>query len=88
MNTISNTTSKVSRKAFRTIFKPTSAFGGFEYKITTDGETAHVLERSPESNSFVIVLRERMADIKGLLDRLEADGDPGRIARYIDLRNA
>ena len=87
MNATQNTATKAPRKAFRTICRPNSAFGGFEYKITTDGKTAHVLERSPESSSFVIVLREPLDSIKSLLDRVKSDGDPARIARHVELRN-
>ena len=46
------------RAMFKTVTKFNSAFGGYEYRVTSDGKTVNYQERTPTSGTFRTVKRE------------------------------
>ena len=75
-------------KAFKTIKAFSSAFGGYAYRVTSDGETVNYQERMPSATRFVTratesyAAFERFAEKNGLFDSYHGD-NPAVIARRI-----
>jgi hypothetical protein len=67
-----------------------AAFGGYEYRVTTNGETIQVQERSPNSNSFITKLEMSVAEYEEAQRDWHQDDvnfkyiDPGRIAGLLN----
>ena len=72
---------------FKTIFENKSLFGGYAFRVTSDGETVNLQSRAPGNKSFkteVTMPRsefDSFADEKGLYD--PANDDPGTLSRLI-----
>jgi hypothetical protein len=62
---------------FRIIYTPGTAYGGYSYRATSNGETVHIQERSPSSGSYRTKLKLTTEEWEEYVERNGLD-DPYR----------